>query len=367
MNQYLNRYSIFFHLVVCLSCTAFASEKLEFYNGVRSLGMGGARIAVVNDETSMLVNPAGLGKLRDYFLTVADPELSIGSGTQAMIGANITAFMDPQTVLDTLSTNLGEHFHQRLSIFPSFVVQNFGIGIYGNWLTNAEVDTAGTDYSLTYRNDYAVVLGFNFRFFDGKLKFGFNVRGVDRVEINRTSATTVIPASSSGLEIKDLASGGFGIGSDVGMILTAPWKMLPTFAVVYRDAGDTYYNINEGITYSTVERPDPTNASLDASLAIFPLVSNKTRSAITVEYRDALSEDQEDLDDSSRRLHFGMEINFSDAFFLRAGLNQRYWTGGLEISMLNSQLQFASYGEEIGTATANREDRRYVGKFAFRF
>ena len=55
--------------------SAEARELHEFYNGVRCLGMGGACAAVVNDETALLVNPAALGKLRDYYGTILDPEV----------------------------------------------------------------------------------------------------------------------------------------------------------------------------------------------------------------------------------------------------------------------------------------------------
>ncbi|MCB0421490.1 MAG: hypothetical protein KDD61_10875 [Bdellovibrionales bacterium] len=357
---------IVLHFTLC-TLTTHAGEKFEYYNGVRSLAMGGARIAVVNDETAMLVNPAALGKLRDYFVTVADPEISFGTSSQAIIGADITAFIDPQTMLDKLTSEKGVQFHQRVSLFPSFVVQNFGIGVYGNYATNANVNLAGTEYSLDYVNDYAVVLGFNFRLFDGKVKLGFNARATNRVEISRNSTTTTIPANSTGLTIEGLAKEGFGIGSDVGLILTGPWMLLPTIAVVYRDAGDTHYNINDGLFYSTSERPLRTPSSLDVALAIFPIISNKTRVSFSLEYRDALSEDQEDIDDPMRRTHAGLEFNFSDAFFIRFGYHQRYFSTGLEISMLNYQLQFASYSEEIGTAALPVEDKRFVGKFAFRF
>ena len=46
-----------------------AMERREFYNGVRGLGMGGASVGVVNDETALLLNPAGMGKLRNAFVT----------------------------------------------------------------------------------------------------------------------------------------------------------------------------------------------------------------------------------------------------------------------------------------------------------
>lgn len=83
------------------------------------------------------------------------------------------------------------------------------------------------------------------------------------------------------------------------------------------------------------------------------------------EYRDILTYDEED--DHQRRIHYGLEFNIFDRLFLRGGVNQRYWTAGIEIASLNMQFQAATYGEEIGEPGARREDRRYIFKFAMRF
>jgi hypothetical protein len=48
-------------------------------------------------------------------------------------------------------------------------------------------------------------------------------------------------------------------------------------------------------------------------------------------------------------------------------MNQGYWTAGLELAVYNYQMQFATYGEEIGTKDTTKEDRRYVAKFSWRF
>jgi hypothetical protein len=59
-------------------------------------------------------------------------------------------------------------------------------------------------------------------------------------------------------------------------------------------------------------------------------------------------------------------VNFADMLFFRGGMNQRYWTAGVEIGLRLLQIQFATYGEEIGVSTSTevktREDRRYMGK-----
>ncbi|MCB0357633.1 MAG: hypothetical protein KDD40_11525, partial [Bdellovibrionales bacterium] len=83
------------------------------------------------------------------------------------------------------------------------------------------------------------------------------------------------------------------------------------------------------------------------------------------EFRDALNVAEEE--DVNRRIHAGIEFNFSDALFVRAGMNQRYWTAGLELAVMNYQIQLATYGEDIGPDNTPLEDRRYVGKFAYRF
>jgi hypothetical protein len=66
-------------------------------------------------------------------------------------------------------------------------------------------------------------------------------------------------------------------------------------------------------------------------------------------------------------LHVGTELNFDDILFLRAGYNQRYLTGGIEIASERLQFQITSYGEEVGDQNNPREDRRTMFKFAFRF
>ena len=350
-----------FALLIVQVEPAFAAETYEFYNGVRSLGMGGARVAVVNDETALLVNPASLGKLRDNFITLIDPELEIGQDTELITGTNLLGFLDPQTTLNLTLARPEKRLHQRAQLFPSLVFPNFGLGLYARYSTDAEVDATLTNLEMNYRNDYAAVLGFNFRLFDGRVKLGFNARAINRVEVSRTD----IDATSTALTLSGLASEGFGVGVDTGLVLTAPWSWLPTLAAVYRDVGGTTYDVNDGMFLSTSTRPASTPGTVDVGLAVFPIMGKRSRSTVSVEYRDVLTAGE--VADFNERLHYGFEINLADAFFVRGGMNQNYWTAGLELAMLRYQFQVATYGEEIGDSTAKRQDRRYVGKFAFRF
>ncbi|MCB9025072.1 MAG: hypothetical protein H6625_02035 [Bdellovibrionaceae bacterium] len=351
-----------FLLILFFSFFSFAGEREEFFVGIRGLGMGGAQVATVNDETSLLVNPAALGKLRNYFITVADPELHLGADTQSILGLNVLAPIDPQKVLDLMNDgNQSKRLHAKLQIFPSAVFPNFGLGLFANYIVNSSMNTTTSELTYDYRSDLAMVFGFNFRFWDGIIKLGFNVKVLNRNEIKRTD----LPANSTNLTIKNLTSEGVGISSDAGLLFTLPWKLLPTLGVVYRDAGGTHYTLRDGLINSATTKPEMTDSSLDAAFALFPIAGKRTRISFTGEYRDILNVAAEN--DVNRRIHTGIEFNFSDALFVRAGMNQRYWTAGLEIAVENYQLQLATYGEDVGADGTPEEARRYVGKFSYRF
>lgn len=340
---------------------AKAGERYEFYNGIRAMGMGGASVATVNDETALISNPAALGKLRDYFITIVDPEVEVGAETETITGTKIMNVTDPQKVLDMTKLKPDKHLHTRAQVFPSVVVPNFGLGVFAKNVVDASYDSATDKFSYDYTTDYAIVMGLNFRLWNGIVKIGSNGRIVNRTEVHRSD----IDGTSTDLTLKTLASSGIGVGSDSGIILTAPIVFLPTLAGVYRDVGRTSYNLRDGSFLKTTTKPDSTAGTADVALAIHPILGKRVRSTWTVEYQDVLTSSKET--DQMRRVHGGIELNFADAVFLRGGMNQRYWTAGLELSMMNYQFQAASYGEDIGPVGTPKEDRRYEVKFAFRF
>jgi hypothetical protein len=343
-----------------------ATERYEFYTGVRQNGMGGAGVAAVNDETALLTNPALLAKLRGYIVTIVDPEISGGAQNLAIVGSNAPAQMlEPNGLLTALNQQTNKHWHAKAQLFPSFVLSNFGMGVFYKQVYDAEVvsstPTSGTPrFLFDYTYDTGMVMGYALRFFDGRVKLGMAGRYINRVEARKDLDPTVAAAA-----IGDQVSEGAGLAVDGGISLTAPWTFLPTIAASIHDIGTTRYDLNNGFFYKNGRRPLDSSPKVDVGIAIFPIHANHIRSVFTVDYRDITTAGEET--DAIRRIHGGVEVNIADAIFARAGMNQRYWTAGLEFSMRYLQIQAATYGEEIGTATAYREDRRYTGKLSIRF
>ncbi len=329
----------------------------SFYSGIRQMGMGGASIAVVDDETSLMSNPAGLGKLKEKIITVIDPEVEINVNTQPVLGTSVFTANNPQKLLDSLNNLPNKHYHSKAQVFPSAVVPNLGFGLFGKYQTDAQVNSATNNFRLDYTNDFAAILGLSRRLYGGVLKVGANARFIDRTQIAKD-----MPSTSTGLSLDATASEGLGVASDIGILLAAPTVWLPTFSVVARDVGDTTFTRGKGFINQTTTRPDGVKSSVDVALALFPIFDRGTRSSFTVEYTNIGSKDE-----AIKHFHIGAEINVFDAVFLRAGMNQRYWTAGFEISHAHYQLQIASYGIDVGTSEVQQEDRRFDAKFAVRF
>jgi len=337
------------------------NEWTEFYNNTRSLGMGGAGIAITSDETSLFRNPANLGSVRDFYGTIIDPELEASSNFTDQVSSGYTSkAFDIENIKNVLDSNRGSYYHAKMQFTPSFVRRNFGLGVmYKNEL-DAQTSADGSTIDVKYQNDMAAVAGISARLFDGRLKLGVNGKFINRIEVDNPALST-----SGALDLGSIASEGTALGFDGGLLLQAPWDYLPTIGAVMHDIGDTTFNKKDGVRMRTANEPATLKQSVDVAASLFPIHANGIRSVWTLEYSDVTNSRNDT--DSMKRVHFGAEVNLHDLFFIRAGYNQRYYTAGLELASEHFQWQVATYGEEIGTEAVPREDRRYSMKFSLRF
>lgn len=343
---------------------AQAQERFEFYKGVRQMAMGGASIGVVDDETALLLNPAALGKLREAYITLADPVMEEGSHDDQIAGGSANLIKmnnDPQKALNQCNANPGERLHGMGEIFPSIVFPNFGIGAFGRWSEDAEVNVAKTAFDYEFTQDYGIVAGFDFRFLDGIIKLGANGRLIDRTQAYQPN----LSPSSTTLVLSNLVAEGVGFGSDAGLTITLPTRWLPSLAAVVRDVGGTSFTVRKGLSRTTATNPQEIPQTLNGAFTLSPILGNHARSLWTVEYDDILNANKDLV--PQRNYHGGVEFNFYDMLFLRGGYNQGYWTAGVEMAISHYQIQLSSYGEEVGTKGALQEDRRYMASFSIRF
>ncbi|MES3039030.1 MAG: hypothetical protein V4736_14075 [Bdellovibrionota bacterium] len=359
-------------LWVLLSLSQFANasavtlEQREFYSSARSLAMGNANVAVANDETALLINPAGLGRLRDFYGTILDPEIELNSNGMDMYRTKaFTSPWDLENVAPSLVQSPDKNYHFRGQLFPSLVTKNFGIGIIAKRNLDAVYNSTTAKIDVNYQDDMALVLGYNLRLFEGRIKIGAAAKVINRIELIKSDLDPNGALDMSTLATQGFATSGTGLSTDVGIMLAAPWDYIPTLGAVIHDLGGTSFEMTGASRMDTVGKPTVVAQDADVGLAIHPIHTNKIRSSWTVEHKHVLTAATQT--DKMKLYHFGVEFNFSDIFYLRAGYNQRYYTAGLELASEKFQLQFTTYGEEVGDETSPVEDRRYAAKFTFRF
>lgn len=321
------------------------------------MGMGGAAVAVVNDETSLLLNPIGLGRLREPYITLIDPELTTNSKSASTAASLLTGATDIKEVYPELSGSTDRYF-ARTQIFPSYTDRHYGAGFLMKSELTATRSSVDQTVDMNYISDWAGVLGFNKSFYGGVVKLGVAGRWVDRVQYRGA-----LDPTTQGLDTDTFAVQGAGLGADVGLSLSSPTSWLPTISLIAKDIGDTSFTMSSGSRGAlTTSDPDKVPMTVDVAVALFPIWTRSTRGTFTVEYDDVM-----ESGDAVRKLHAGMEINIADRLFFRGGYNRGYITSGFEWNMPFLQVQLAYYGEEVGTDDNPLKDERYALKAVLRF
>ena len=188
-----------------------------------------------------------MGKLRDTYLTVANPVVEMGTNDDQIAGgsANIPKMENPQTALTQCNKNPGKMMDAMGEIFPSVVFPNFGIGAYGR-LSEVGRGEHGSNRlrlrvhaRLRHRRP-ASPSGF------GTASSRWARTPVSSTELRRLNRISCRPQPD--LRSVNLSSEGVGLGTDVGLILTAPILWLPSISGVVRDVGGTSFTLRSGIS-----------------------------------------------------------------------------------------------------------------------
>lgn len=347
--------------VFCLGGPLFVEAKQlpVFYQGVRPLGMGGAFTAVADDENAMFYNPAGLNKVEGFGgLQLVPPQVSLSENTidfaRDLQDLESTASDAEQAVLasDLLNKFLGEHLHLRASLFPSFTMHNFGLGVLAQGVFDGEVHNAlgANVLEVDARADLALLgsfaLGFNL--LGRPLSLGVTGKAVRREKLDQTySANDLV--QTDGIDFDRDKRDGSGIGFDLGMIYVLPVIMKPSVGVTLQnvgdldlgDAGDMKQQLNAGVAV-----PLPIPIGLGKAVAAVDVV----------DITKAVGTD----DDLAKRMHAGLEYKLPLILTLRGGLHQGYGSVGASIDFWLLKLDYAYYAEEIGAFAGQQEDYRHA-------
>lgn len=345
-----------------LSLSAFAvldfedATSPELIKSARALGMGGAYLNKVDDGWSAFYNPAGLGSVRklQFHLTNLHLEMNNGyldatSGSGAFTDS-ITKYRDSfraDGIRDLLVESPGNSL-ARLQLFPNITYRYFTIGYMYHQQQRARLESLTSDFEVSERIDSGPVAAFNLSLFGGVLKLGASGVLLNRREIK----TSFAPNVATNIESKDYQKG-TSTYLTAGLRFTMPIKALPTFSVVYRNAGTNGWYDTGG-----AGAPDEIQKTYDASFSVTPIFSRNIRVHFEAALRDLT--DQYDNVSLTRKVNLGMEIGFRRKMFVRFGYSDGWGSGGIGVRNRKFIFDLSTYAVEVGDGLREEEDRRFA-------
>lgn len=355
---------IFFSLLLFLGefSQVEAGELRPLYRGAREQAMGGAFIAISDDESAIWTNPSGLAEIEKGVVHYATLDIE---SSDDIIGV----FKDASNAFSTFSADslnllMGHNIYGRASYSAALAIPNFGIGI----LSDAQVAFYSRNKSLPrltfgYQTTNGIQAGFGFtvnkvhrRRKGGELRVGFGAKLLwRRGGYYLLPLSTLLRISEGNALLTDIV-GSFeaGFGGDLGAQYIHHFsdKLNLRFGASYMNIGDIKFG-------------DGGPATVDGNLGIglgMKYLFNGFKLTVAYDY-EYINQPA----DWRARSHFGFELELPFLLSLYGGVNQTSITYGTSFNFWIFRLTALSYGQQIATFVGQDVNRRYMLRLDMKF
>lgn len=366
---------------------SFASQKDEraFVKGIRPMSMGGAFVAVADDQNAFFYNPAGIAQRSGKLIQFFSFDMAVNTETVDFFKFfldnkdDLKNFDDlspskQAALLNKINKDILDKAPNLKLALPDFAFISGPLKISDNYLSVGAGLFSYADASfrfnrsiivpsLTYKGQATVVAAVPVAYkinslegirLPGKLSLGTNFKYIYR-GISQVDDLSIDEFDKFDIPVQD--GGGFGI--DFGLIyhINTRWNVgvqladALTTKIKYSDYNDDKHPSRSKDSYTAEIDPELTigAAYVPEKVYYWPGKSINTNNRLTVaaDIADMANDDETITDSFWKKVHFGAEFRFSP-FAVRAGFNSGYPAigGGIATNYLN--IEYAFYGEEDG-------------------
>lgn len=414
----------FFVVALIIEVKSYSEESF-FLTGIRPMGMGGAFVAVADDQNMFFYNPAGFGRVfgkdtNKSMTCVFDLYGNVDQGTYTilrMLPSTVTSLTDtmksaasggkisiPQSVFD-LMTELQKNPITLETYVPllfnlCYYRKYFGIGIFnkltnqtgikeGMLILNKSIDPDDGFY-WDFRYDlatyisggidlpYETYLGASIKLID-KNKFSNAIYLPELLGLIMSSAGKNEDASKQFMSkfttIQNGATAGFDVGGlcdigdfSIGFIV----KDVYAFPIQYRSKNILTDKIgiilNPFVGELAGDRQSiPMNVRVGVAYkptmpAVIRFMIGEHDLIFAIDVDDVIARKN-----FFTKLYIGAELKLFGVASLRGGLAQGYPTGGLGIHIFVVDLEYAYFGKELGSYPGSKMYASHAVSLAARF
>lgn len=349
----------FMPIFLLWSTSAFAVvlDIERVYQGARPMGMGGAFIAVADDENGLFYNAAGLAGVRNYTLTAISP--TVEASNDLISNYPVYSQLVNNSSLTSINELMGKDIAARGQAGASLVVPGFGVAAivqsnFGSYLNNPSYPSGNILFTYTY----GVQVGYGqrllkFKHHKGELRFGVAGKILYRGGgIASLSLSELMTFNTQAL-INSFPQPGLGIGADVGLQYVLPVKKKFSFmsGLAVTDIGNT--------AFATGAPSQMQNVALGTALRYH---NYDMLATLAIDYNYL----QDTTQDWREKTHVGLELKFP-YLTLMTGLNQLHPTWGVGLDVFMLRLSYVSYAQDISTTWDLNVERRQMVQAMVKF
>ncbi|NBV83888.1 hypothetical protein EBR57_07200 [bacterium] len=378
--QLLAHCSLFAAALLTTTTTLHAAPERDIaFDTIRRMAMGGAATTITYDDSAVMINPAGLARVKGP--TIKAPRIGVDIGTDfwdasSKLSELKSANEDNVEIIDSLIGTKGS-VRFRLAPLAAITNKGFGLGAFGGTDFHLQINQEGSLDMAGYGDAVgAVGIARDFTFFGTRVDLGVAVKALTRISIyDKISGRQEVHLSESDLTTRindgtltDAFSqfGSSGIGMDIGFLTDITLFDTPaTIGGAVRNIGTTLtgqQDVGTGnLTHTnTVTTTVPVVSTL--GLSITPKLPFVGDLLMAIDYQFAPA------DDTYNSIRMGVEKKlFFDTVHLRGGINQGYIVGGLGVDLRILHFDFAYYSRELGSKPGDIPDPMYTAQLGFFF
>jgi len=344
-----------------LGSVAQAGVIREYYRGTRAMGMGGAFIAVADDEQALFLNPAGLAGIEQASFHYAAVDIASTYDAALYALSNLGNLGSTDGMMTLLEDAVGKNIFAQTQFTPTLIAPNFGAAIIMDaQATLNQENKVAPDTIFQLQQTNGVQVGYGIAIGRGKksrgeLRIGIGAKVLWRRGGYRDISLMDLYGADAQFLTRHTGGWGMGYGGDLGMqyILNLSKRMRLMAGTVYTNLGDVNFGTGS-------PAPDSVKGNWGIGFAA-QYKMRDTKITVAYDYTSLLQET-----DWRKKNHMGLEIALPFLTLL-GGINQTYISFGAAMNLWIMRITASSFGVENGSFAFQDGERRYQLRIDLKF